>query len=378
MDKEQNNTNPENVGLDPTSLGQLEQTQQSIPPVETLDAAPVVEQPVGATPPRAPKEKKGFGKVIFALVVILLIAGVAFGVYYYLNLAKNNDVLVNFKKVVSTVGEPLPTDVKEYADFVGINPETCVLDNSKVDIENPGSYDYTITCNKKVYNGKIDISEPTDFHVRTKTVYRTIGEEVTPEDFIEECSNTECTYEFQNPEAVKEHLTKIGGPNDVVIIATSAGVKVEVGASLVVTDEPIVTFLACTSAESAVEGYNAVKSVTDTFAIKNGAIHAGITVREYKYRFANQDEFDKGLESYTETKGFDGLFGKFVFDNIKTTFTIQTNLTQDVLNIEYGDDLPDKLLDIKEYYETDKKYTCEHQTNNQGEKPTFPATTVTE
>ena len=91
--------------------------------------------------------------------------GVAFGVYYYLRLAKNNDNANNtnenlfiLSNMESYVNGTISQNINDYGNFSKVDITSCILDVSKVDITKEGEYTYFVTCNnekKSKYNKAI-------------------------------------------------------------------------------------------------------------------------------------------------------------------------------------------------------------------------------
>lgn len=76
--------------------------------------------------------------------------------------AKKNEVIV--KDITIEAGTPISTNVKDYLENPSQIAETMLdqlaqgLDTSTVNINQPGTYTYTITYKKKIYQGKVTVN----------------------------------------------------------------------------------------------------------------------------------------------------------------------------------------------------------------------------
>ncbi|MBO5138481.1 MAG: hypothetical protein J6B89_02450 [Bacilli bacterium] len=68
---------------------------------------------------------------------------------------------ISLKSLSIETGNTLPTEISEYL-ITPVSKETqqnLILNTSKVDINTPGTYEYTITYNKKIYSGNVIVKE---------------------------------------------------------------------------------------------------------------------------------------------------------------------------------------------------------------------------
>lgn len=74
---------------------------------------------------------------------------------------KSNEI--KLKNIEITIGDSLSTDIKDYLekpeDIDNFILERLKLDISNVNINSTGTYQYTITYNKKIYNGSVTIKD---------------------------------------------------------------------------------------------------------------------------------------------------------------------------------------------------------------------------
>ena len=179
------------IGTDPTN----------IPVIENLDVVPKSQKP---------KDKKEpLKKVVFTIVVILLMLGVGGGLYYYLNLGQKNKTTSNFtlNDIEINQGQVLSSNITDYGNFNGIDTSLCNLDLSSVDINEVGSYSYSVKCFKTMKQGIIKVISFNNFKVTTKILTRKVGASVTAKNFVD--AKDGYTYSFVNSDDYAS-LQKVG------------------------------------------------------------------------------------------------------------------------------------------------------------------------
>lgn len=353
--------NNSGVGMDPTTLGTIGAPIENL---ETLDTAPTQftqekREDIGQVPPeQKDNKKKPMNKILFILLIVALIAGVAYGVYYYLSLGNKNDNRVKTKDVSLVIGETLPTDVREYATFTEINPTNCLLDTTLVNVTKTGTYDYSITCGSKIYKGKVLVKEGELPEVVLKDATIEVNGEIKPEDFIESCDDDDCTYAFVKENEVLELLKKAGGPYEVEIkITAKSGSSVVKKGNLTITEFAIIAYLECTSPSGNIEGYKGTKTIVDRLAIGKGNVFVNLATRNYVYTFTDEVEYNQLKTEKEEATEFDKITGNLEFNDTEKNLKITVKLVGDTLDLEYGGEFPKEYIKINAYY-TGKDYTC--------------------
>ena len=94
----------------------------------------------------------------------------------------NDEVTIKLKDFILEVDTPLSVKITDYLD-TAVSDEVLAnlkLDTSSVNVKEPGTYNYSITYNKKTYNGIITIKEKTVpdntlQSITLKTINITIG-----------------------------------------------------------------------------------------------------------------------------------------------------------------------------------------------------------
>ena len=180
------------IGTDPTN----------VPVIENLDVTP-----------KTKNEKNGKNsvvkKVVFTVVVILLMLGVAGGLYFYLNLGQKNKTTSSFtlNDIDIHQGQVLSSNISDYGTFTGIDVTTCEIDLSGVDNMTPGSYTYSVKCFKTTKQAVIKVIAVNNFKLTTKVLTRKVGSSVTAASFVEQKSGY--SYSFVDADDY-DNLQKIG------------------------------------------------------------------------------------------------------------------------------------------------------------------------
>ena len=322
---------------------------------------------IGIVPPlnnpttNEPKKKKGMNKTLFVVLIIVAIAAVAFGVYYFLSIS--NKVTVNLKEVTIGVGDTLSDNISDYATISGKNAGSCTLNIRNVDTQTIGTYNFTITCGDESFTGTVNVSDTTAPEVSLNTLYKVINSTATIDEFVASCTDpSECTTAFANENTLTSYLATAGGPYSIEITATdNAGNSGTYNAQLYVTPYDIRIFKNCESTSSEVSGYQATKTVSDYLPMGNndtGAlVYLGVSQRIYTYVFTNADEYNSVVGDKPQTLTFDSVTGQTVYDDDNLTFQITTDLSLDTLNTEAGGTFPTSYADIDNYYKN-LSYTC--------------------
>ena len=309
---------------------------------------------IGVVPPanENEKKKKPMNKFLFILLIVVLIAGVAFGVYYFLNISKNN-VKLTTKEITIGIGETIPDDVKSYASSISGNTNLCSVNIRNVNPLAIGEYKVTITCNNKTYETKVIVGDKTAPQVELNTVFKKVGTSVKVEDFVKSCTDpSNCKTSFFNTDEVNNYLQTVGGPYNVQIVAEDDnGNKETYVTELYVTSDDIFLFLGCTSNEEEVLNYNAKKVTSDIFAIsRNEFAFLNVARRDYIYTFSDEAEYKQVIGNKNVTITFDNVTGYALYDDENKQLTIATDLSMDTLNSENNNAFPTNYSDIQELY----------------------------
>ncbi len=330
-------------------------------------------QNIGVVPPPVSEgdKKKPINKVLFLILIVVLIAAVAFGVYYFLNIS-NKKVKLTAKNVTVGVGEVLSDKITDYATVSNGDIANCSLNLRNVNNLTIGEYEYSITCGEDVYKGKVIVADTTAPVVTLKKVFSAVNGKVTVDDFIESCEDESgCTKTFENEENVNNYLNTVGGPYKVDIkVADEAGNSKVVQTELYVTKYAVSLYTSFTSQSETVNGYQATKSTIDVFPISQigtGGYEAlNVARRDVKYTFTSEEEYNTVTNAKENTITFDGITGEALYDDESMTLVISNDLTMDTLNSENGGSFPTQYNDLYNIYVTNKGYTVANKQSYNG------------
>ena len=353
--------NDDGIGIDPTLM----------PVIESLDVLPSDKKEEDKNAKKTKVKKKSttpnpdkkpgdlLKKIIFTIVVIALMAGVAFGVYYYLSLGSNTPSKSKFslQNRFIYVGDTLPTNVMEYGDFSTVDVSECSIDIDEVDVNKVGTYDYAIVCGKAKYTAKVIVSERISFEVEAKAVYKKVNDSIKPEDFID-TKEDGYSFSFTDENTVKGYLESAGGPYAVNInVKKDDGNETVVNSLLYVTNQSVNMYLTCNSSKQSGDIY--AYTITDKIAFDSSRNNLGISLRSYNYVFETQAEYELIKSTITDGKiKIDEHEGFALIDNVNHKIKVYSLLTNEMLNDEFGDTFSTSYNDINSYYRNTKKYSC--------------------
>ncbi|MCM1053754.1 MAG: hypothetical protein NC483_07265 [Ruminococcus sp.] len=324
----------------------------TVPPINNI---PIPDTPIAETPKdnTGGNKKGGISKLLFVIIIVLALTAVGVGVYIFLGMSNNVTSGVKVKQVKIDVGSAISTNIEDFATFSGINSNTCELDTTKIiSTENLGSeYPFTIKCNDKTYQGTATIVDSTPPVVNLTDVTIGVNEEVTPDQFIESCTDkTKCSYAFKNPDEVKGY-TAIAGTYKVAIIVKDEGEnEAEFEANLTVDDAVATLYLVCSKSGDTYVEVTKLGLADSTF-VKKAIRNYEFTLNETNYTAFKNDNADK-----TEVE-YNGIKGTYTLDDANKKVTISKKLTYEELTEEAGSEIPLGFGELRTFY-TSKGYSC--------------------
>lgn len=322
----------------------------TVPPIPNT---PIIE-PTMNTTPESPKQPKKKNKMVFVLIIVLLIGAVGVGVYIFLNMSNSSTpkVVVTPKEVVIEAGSEVSTNIDDYATFSGIASSSCSLDTSAITDTNVAGneYTFTITCNNVNYSGTAKIVDTTAPVAVLQQVTVQVGSEVTPEDFIDNCTDASgaCTYEFSDPDTVAGYLATAANYHVDIIVKDSVGNEETVTGTLIVTDDVVPDmYLSCTMNDEVIR-----------FSMMENALSGDIT-RSYTFTFNNVEDYNayKSANQDSSEVTYQNITGVPSFDDASTSLILTQTLTKQELDREEGRTLPTAYGELRAYY-VGEGYTC--------------------
>lgn len=353
----QTQVNPSISSIQP-NLGSGEPTAIPIPGTENIgisEGSNKKFQSIGKVPDEKRKEKKPMNKVVFIILIIVLIMGVAFGLYYFLNMS-NRRVKLTTKTLTIGVGDTLPDNISSYATISKGDTSTCSLNTRSVDTSTLGEYEITITCGKDIYTSKVVVADTKAPELTLNILFKNVGDDLVVDEFVKTCLDpSSCRTNIVNEEKVKNNMTTAGSYEVEIEAIDDAGNSVTEKTMLYVSEKQIFIFALFSSQEEVISELNVKKTIVDDLAFDNDLNFLNIARRNYRYVFTSEDEYEKVVNGRLNTITFDGVTGVAKYDDDNLTLEISTNLNVDTLNNENEGNFPASLSDIQSLYET-KKY----------------------
>lgn len=341
------------VGVGQASLGSNEPKAIPIPGTENVEIPGGNNkkfQSIGRVPDEKKKEKKPMNKVVFIILIVVLIAGVAFGLYYFLNIS-SNQVKLTTKTLTIGVGDSLPDNISSYATVSKGDTSTCSLNTRSVDTSVLGEYQITITCGKDVYTGKVVVADTKAPELSLNVLYKKVGDTLEVEEFVKTCSDSSsCKTNIVNEESVKNNLTNVGSYEVEIQAVDDAGNSITEKTMLYVSEKQIFIFTLFTGQEEVLSELKVKKTIVDVLAFDTDLNFLGIARRGYRYVFTDETEYQKVAKDKLNTMTFDNITGYAKYDDSNLTLEISTNLSNDTLNSENSGVFPVSFNDIQTLY----------------------------
>lgn len=350
------------IGTDPTMVDVIETLDV---PVPEKKIEPKNENKQNNNDKKPEKNGSFIKNLLFIILVLALMGGVAFGVYYYLRLARNNENNVNvtpafnLNKMQINEGDEIPQSLSEYGDFSKIDISNCKLDTSEVKNNVPGNYTYYVMCNGSKYSesfvvkSKDGSDEPVTptvtkrLNVTTYFNYTIKGEQLNIERLIS--SDDNLTFEFANKEKYKEDMYNIGLQKvEIKAVDLENNENTYYAFVYVINEEPKMKFK-CVSPNN---------SLIDEIIFNKNKENMNNSVRMYEYTY-NDTEYSNIIETINNgTIKINENEGNAILDYQNKKITILKDLPKETLDSEYGGSFPTTYSEVSNYYRNSLKYTC--------------------
>lgn len=350
------------IGTDPTMVDVIETLDV---PVPEKKIEPKNENKQNNNDKKPEKNGSFIKNLLFIILVLALMGGVAFGVYYYLRLAKNNENNVNvtpafnLNKMQINEGDEVPQSLSEYGDFSKIDISNCKLDTSEVKNNVPGNYTYYVMCNGSKYSesfvvkskdGSDEPIAPTvtkRLNVTTYFNYTIKGEQLNIERLIS--SDDNLTFSFKDKEKYKEDMYNIGLQKvEIKAVDLENNENTYYAFVYVINEEPKMKFK-CVSPNN---------SLKDVILFNKNKENMNNSVRMYEYTY-NDTEYSNIIETINNgTIKINENEGNAILDYQNKKITILKDLPKETLDSEYGGSFPTTYSEVSNYYRNSLKYTC--------------------
>ena len=295
-------------------------------------------------------------KVIFVIIILLLMGAVAFGLYFYLSLGNKKKDLFSINDVQVYVGQTISNNISDYGSFSKVDVASCLITGlDKVDINTPGVYEYSVTCDKIKRSAKIEVLSLVDVNFSTNILYKAENDVPTAQEFI----NAENEYDYLTDEMkLKDYSKTKGGPHGIgVTISHKSGTERVGYAVLYVVETAPSMNLSCTN--NTIDKAKYEYSVSDYFIFDENRKDLGNSLRLYNYKFKEVEDFNNALLNVENNKiTIDNKEGYFVMDTNELIIKIVTKLDKETISKDYTPDFPTTYTAISSYYTNTKNYTC--------------------
>ena len=243
------------------------------------------------------KQKLENKTALLSLLVIVLLGG-----FYYWY--RNHPTEKDFTPLTVTVelGDSLPIRGKYYVKpGVGNDVDELAyqIDTSNVNIEEVGTYDFTVKYQGITKTGKINIVDTTAPKLKTRQLKIVEGSTYSPEQFVEECYDlTGCNYSFEDKDTTKKYTTN--GAYDVIVVATDAyGNKTASKTRIVIEVSGNVYIYKKDTSFNFQTGYSTTEKYELHYATTNSSrklLMDGIYTRTFKYE--DEKVYEKARSEY--------------------------------------------------------------------------------
>lgn len=335
---------------------------------------------IGTTPPisfesegtqKPVKNPKGNSKLPFIIIVLVVLAGVGFGTYYVLNytnlINKNNNpgISITPKTFEVNLGDELSTEIADYATITGTASSNCQLDTSKVDVTVAGTYDYTVTCGERQETGSITVVDNTELAIELKTVYKTVGDTITANEFAKD-PNDGYVYAFLDQTIVTNNLNTAGVHKVTLKVSQNvAGSKeTTVEGKLVVLAYPVKGYLTCSSEATPNAANTYTLTTSEQFVIVDKpdleSAFGDLAFEINKFVFNSEEDYQSNKETYKSSGSItiDGKTGEAVFNDDEKSMTLTSEKDNNSLIAEYGADNIQTYRTLYTYFRQTMNYSC--------------------
>ncbi len=345
---------PQTQPMQPTPGVQPEPTPQPIEPLDDKKNKKGKKKK-STTPNPDKKPHDTLKKVIFAVIILLLMGGVAYGLYFYLSLARKNHKIFTLKDVTIYVGDTISHNINDYGDFSKIDISSCLITGlDSIDASTPGTYNYSVKCGSTKHSAKIEVLSIPEISFATKVVYKKIND--IPE--IDEFVLTSNEYEYLTDNiSLKDNVKSNGVYGISISVSHSSGSEKLGYAVLYVVDKAPAMSLSCTSKTTNKTDYG--YSVTDYFVFDENRKNLDYSLRLYNYQYDDELAFENALNNIENNRiTIDGRSGYFIMDTINKTISLVAKLDNEQLKAENNETLSETYTAINSYYVNTKNYSC--------------------
>lgn len=289
------------------------------------------------TPPegkgKAAGGKKKPNKILIILLIVLLIAGVGFGVYYYLVMSKANAIVVTPLASKFELGNTVDTkNPMYYVTVSGMSITACTVDKTTVDMTKVGTYEYSVTCGKKTVSGEVSVQDTTAPTVYYQDLAVVPGTEVDVKDFITGVIDAS-TYTVKNLDGETIDTSAEGEIQVNIQVSDAYENQTIVVGNLTVSENAPVSYLSC-SEENVKNTINATYTHTYKFGItSNDEMYNARQIAIFKFK--TEDDYTAAVSTLASTSQLEGITGNPMEDSKNLTITFNDVIESTVLETTF-------------------------------------------
>lgn len=305
------------------------------------------------------KEKKIRTPLLIALIIVLLV-GIGYGIYYFLNISKqnNNTPIVTLKLTNWELGEELPMNIEDYATITNVDPASCTIDKTNLNINEVSTQKYSVSCPglSTPVEGTLEMKDTKGPDVLTKDLIIVPNGTVNLEDFIVSCKDPSlddgvCDISIKEGQTSLEELVKTVGSYEIaLVVRDNYNNATELTVNLKVDENAPETSLKC---EKEVESQELNAKVTTTY---NYGITANNTLYNVEkittFKFETIEDYEAAKTTYEEENNINGLEGTAKFETAAKAIIITSEIEKEALAKEFSlEQFPDTLGQIVSFHE---------------------------
>ncbi len=301
--------------------------------VPTPPNAPILSDAI----PAKPSKKKGGKKSLIIILVFILVLGVGAGLYYFLNIANTSKVVVNPILTDWELGTPLTDNASDYANISGVDPSTCKVDNSAINVYIMNTYAYSVSCpGVDEVKATLRVRDTKGPNVVLKDMVVKPNTTVLVDDFVSDCSDVSltngCDVTISDSSIDLDELVKEAGDYEIPLsIKDDFNNETLMTAKLTVDENAPSLFLQCeVSKEFETETMAAVQQSYE-YGI-NDQNEVSTVKKTLIYQFESVEAFTSAKDKYDSEGKLDGLSGNVLFDEENLRIKLEINV--DVANLK--------------------------------------------
>ena len=349
-----------NLTNDPSkNVKPIPQTDQNIYAVPPFTNGPM--NGPAPVPESEPQKKKSLKTPLIIIIVLLLVGALGIGVYYVLHTSQPSTPKLSVTPVLTEweKGEELPEDIAKYATITGIEPTSCTLDKSNININEDQRYKYTISCPglSNPIEGEVIVKDTQGPKVITKDVTITPNTAITIDNFIFSCEDASiqsgCDIQLSDTSINLDDLASQVGTHEINIVASDDyNHKTEITANLIVSDDADEMTLSCNIEKPSTQINNSTMQEIYYYGINDENLLSSVKKTRI-YTFKTDEDYNEAKVMYGNTSNeIEGLSGEVKFIDNARVMIVSANIEISDLPQEFEvEEFPSAYEDIITFHD---------------------------